>query len=59
MKDLREEMRNESCIVGNMIDNSRTKWTGQIIRLKDERLPKGVVTRKEGGFRKRGRQQLR
>ena len=41
-------------MVGNIV-KSRMKWTGHVIRMKDERLPKRSETTKQGGCRKRGR----
>ena len=39
--------------------NSRMKWAGHMVRMKDDKLPKRVETKKQEGSRKRGRPQLR
>ena len=57
MKDMREEVGTKACIVGKI--NSRMKWTGHLIRMKDGKLPKRYETKKQEGCRKRGRPQLR
>ena len=62
MKDLREEVGNNVCIVGvGKILKSRMKWAGpgHIVRMKNKRLPKRSETKKQGGCRKRGRPHLR
>ena len=58
MKDLREEVGTKACIVGKIV-KSRMKSVGQMVRMKDEKLPKRTETKKHDGCRKRGRQQLR
>ena len=35
------------------------KWAGHMVRMKNERLPKCSETKKQEGFRKRGRPPLR
>ncbi len=35
------------------------KWAGHMVRMKDDKLPKRSETKKQEGFRKRGRPQLR
>ena len=35
------------------------KWAGHMVRMKDDKLPKRVETKKQEGSRKRGRPQLR
>ena len=58
MKDLREEVGTTACIVGKIV-KSRMKWAGHMVRMKDDKLPKRSETKKQEGFRKRGRPQLR
>ena len=58
MKDLREEVGTKACIVGKIV-TSRMKWTGHMVRMKDDKLPKRDETKKQEGSRKRGRPQLR
>ena len=58
MKDLREEVGTKVCIVCKIV-KSRMSWAGQMVRMKDERLPKRSETKKQEGCRKRGRPQLR
>ena len=58
MKDLREEVGTKAGIVGKIV-KSRMKWAGHMVRMKDDKLPKRSETRKQEGFRKRGRSQLR
>ena len=58
MKDQREEVGTKACIVGK-IAKSRMKWDEHIVRMKDDTLPKRSETKKQEGFRKRGRPQLR
>ena len=58
IKDLREEVETKACTVGK-IAKSRMKWAGHMVRIKDKRLPKRSETKKQEGFRKRGRRQLR
>ena len=58
MKDLREEVGTKACIVGKIV-KSRMKWAGHMVRMKYDKLPKTSVTKKQKGFRKRGRPQLR
>ena len=58
MKDLREEVGTKACIVGKIV-KSRMKWAGHMVRMKDDKLPKRFETKKQEGFRKRRRPQLR
>ena len=58
MKDLREEVGTKACIVGKIV-KSRMKWAGHMVKMKDDKLPKRSETKKQEGFRKRGRRQLR
>ena len=58
MKDLREEVGTKACIVGKIV-KSRMKLAGHMVRKKNERLPKRSETKKQEGFRTRGRPQLR
>ena len=58
MKDLREEVVTKACIDVKIV-KSRMKWDGHIVRMKDDKLPKISETKKQEGFRKRGRPQLR
>ena len=58
MKDLREEVGNRACVVGNIV-KSRMKLAGHMVRMKDESLPKRYETKKQEGFRKRGGPPLR
>ena len=55
MKDPRKEVGTKVCIIGKVV-KSRMKWTGH---MKDDRLAKRSETKKQEGFRKRGRPQLR
>ncbi len=57
MKDLREEVGAKACIVGKIV-KSRMKWAGHMVRMKAERSPKKSQTKKQEGFRKRGRPHL-
>ena len=57
MKDLREEVGTKACVVGITV-KSRMKWAGHMVRMKDDKLPKRSETKKQEGFRKRGRPQL-
>ena len=57
MKDLREEVGTKSCIVVKIVN--RMKWAGLMVRMKDDKLPKRAETKKQDGFRKRGRPQLK
>ena len=57
MKYLREEVGTKASIVGKIVIN-RMKWTGHIVRMIDDILPKRSETKKQD-FRKRGRPQLR
>ena len=57
MKDMREEVGTKACVVGKIV-KSRMKWAGLMVRMKDDRLPKRSETKKQEGFRKRGRPQL-
>ena len=50
--------RSKACIVGKIV-KSRMKWAGHMVRMKDDKLPKRSETKKQEGFRKRGRPQLR
>ena len=52
MKDLREEVGTNACIVGKIV-KSRMKWAGHKVRMKDDKLPKRSKTKKQEGFRKR------
>ena len=54
MKNLREEVGTKACIFGNIV-KSRMKWAGHMVRMKDDKLPKRSDTKKQEGFRKRGR----
>ena len=54
MKDLREEVGTKACIVGKIV-KSRMKWTGHIVRMNDDKLPKRAETKRQEGSRKRGR----
>ena len=54
MKFLREEVGTKACTVDKMV-NSRMKWAGHMVRIKDDKLPKISETKKQKGFRKRGR----
>ena len=38
---------------------SRMKWTGHMVRMKDERSPKRSETKKQEGFIRQGRRQLK
>ena len=58
MKALGEEVGTRACIAGKIV-KSRMKWVGDKLRMKDERSPKRSETKKQEGFRKRGRPQLR
>ena len=58
MKDLTEEVGTKACISGKIVQR-RIKLAGHMARMKDERLSKRSETKKQGGCRKRGRQQLR
>ncbi len=58
MQDVREEVGTKDCIVGNIF-KGRMKWAGHMVRMKYDKLPKTSVTKKQKGFRKRGRPQLR
>ena len=44
MKDLREEVGTNACIVGKIV-KSRMKWAGHMVRMKDDQLPKRSVKR--------------
>ena len=57
MKDLREEVGNKACIVGKIV-KIRMKCAGDMVRMKDYKFPKRSETKKQDGFRKRGRRQL-
>ena len=50
MKELIEAGTNY-CTVGKIV-NSRMKWIGHMVRMKDERLPKISDTKKQEGCRK-------
>ena len=39
--------------------HERVTWAGRMVRMKDDILQKGAEAMKQGGCRKRGRQQLR
>ena len=52
MKDLREEVGTNACIVGKIV-RSRMKWAGHMVRMKDDKLPKRSETKKQEGIRKR------
>ena len=58
MQDVREEVGTKACIVGKIV-KSRMKWAGHVVRMKDDKLPKRSEKKKQEGFRKRGRPQLR
>ena len=59
MKYLREEVGTiKACIIGRKV-KSCMKWTGHIVRMKYDRLPKRSVTKKQESCRKRGRPQRR
>ena len=61
MKGLREEVGTKACrlsIVGKLVKN-RMKWAGHMVRMKDDKLPKRSEIKKQEGFRKRARPQLR
>ena len=51
MKDLREEVGTEACIVGKIV-KTRMKWAGHMVRMKDDKLPKRAETKKQEGSRK-------
>ena len=53
MKDLRDEVGTNACIVGKIV-KCRVKWAGHMVRMKYDKLPK-----RSEGCRKRGRPQLR
>ena len=55
MKDMREEVVTKACTVGKIVQ-SRMKWAGHMVRMKDDKLPKRSETKKQEGCRKRGRQ---
>ena len=57
MKYLRKEVGTKACVAGKIV-KSRMKWSGHIVRMKDDKLPRRSETKKQG-FRKRGRPQLR
>ena len=44
-------------VVGKIV-KCRLKWTGHMVRMKDDKLPKRSETKKQECFRKRGRPQL-
>ena len=46
MKDLREEVGTKACIVGKIV-KSRMKWAGHMVRMKEDKLPKQVETKKQ------------
>ena len=46
MKDLREEVVTKDCIVGRIV-KSWMKWAGHMVIMKDERLQKSSVTKKQ------------
>ena len=50
MKDLREEVGSKACIVGKIV-TSRMKWAGHMVRMKDDKQPKGAETKKQEGSR--------
>ena len=54
MKDLRDDVGTKDCIVGRIV-KSRIKWAGYMVRMNDERLPKGYETKKQEGRRKQTR----
>ena len=58
MKDLRGEVGTKACIVGKIV-KIRMKWAEHMVRMKYDKLPKRSETKKQEGFRKRGRPQLR
>ena len=58
MKDLREEVGTKACIVGKIV-KGRIKWAGNIVRMKDDKLPQRAETKKQEGSRRRGSPQLR
>ena len=57
MKDEREEIGTGACLVGIRV-KSQMRLAGHVARVKDERLMKRSVTKKQGDSRKRGRPQL-
>ena len=46
-------------LYNRQIVKSRIKWSGHIVRMKDERLQKRCERKKQEGCRERGRPQLR
>ena len=58
MKYLREEVGSKACIVLKIV-KSRMTWTGHMVRMKYDKLPKRSETKKQEGFRKRGRPHIR
>ena len=58
MKDLREEVGTKACIVAKIV-KSRMKWARHMVRMKDDKLLKRSETKKQEGFRKRGKPRLR
>ena len=59
MKDLREEVVTEAYIVGKLV-KSRMTWAGHMVKMKEERLYRKERRQKiQGGWRKRGRPQIR
>ena len=58
MKYLREEVGTKAYIVVKIV-KSRMKWAGHMVRMKGDKLPKRAETKKQEGFRKRGRPQLK
>ena len=58
MKDLREEVGTKACIVDKIV-TSRMKWSGHMVKMKDDKYSKISETKKQERCRKRGRSQLR
>ena len=54
---MREEVGTKACIVVKIVN--RMKWAGHMVRMKVDKLPKRAETKKQEGFRKRGRPQLK
>ena len=54
----RKVERTKACIAGKIV-KSQMKWAGHMVRMKNDKLPKRSETKKQGGFRKRGKPQLR
>ena len=47
-----------ACMVAKIV-KSQMKWAGNMVRMKDDKLPKRSETKKQEGCRKRGRAKLK